>query len=130
MTAGPTILRKAVQIADRITKKLNLPSDVLFYRAITDDSTGTKTYAAAVPLKAIVDWKQRQLRTPQGVLSVSRASVLFLDTAALSAATNGEGIDDNDVIVLADGTSGPILDMTGFVDAGTTHPIATEVWLG
>jgi len=53
-----------------------------------------------------------------------------LDIAALVAATNGAGIDDHDVIVLPDGTTGPILDMSGFIDAGTGHPIATEVFLG
>jgi RNase P/RNase MRP subunit POP5 len=84
----------------------------------------------ATPLQAIVDWKQRQLRTQEGILSVSRASVAFLNVQALSTATNGEGVNDEDIIVLPDGTTGPILDMGGFIDAGTGHPVATEVYLG
>jgi hypothetical protein len=81
-------------------------------------------------MRAIVDWKQKQLRLATGQLSVSRASVAFLDIAALVAATGGEGVDDNDLIVLPDGTTGPIIDMSGFIDAGTGHPVMTEVWLG
>ncbi len=63
-------------------------------------------------------------------MSVSRASVLFLDIAALVTATGGAGIDDNDIITLPDGTTGPILNLAGFTDAGTGHPVATEVFLG
>lgn len=122
------VLRQGVKIADTVTKPLQ--ATVQFYRMIRIDGRGTKTYAAPVPLLAIVDWKQKQLRTQAGVLSVSRASVTFLDIAALTAATAGNGIDDSDKIVLPDGTTGPILDMSGFIDAGTTLPLATEVFLG
>jgi len=83
-----------------------------------------------VDIHAIVDWKQKHLRTQGGELTVSRASVLFLDVNELKAATNNEGIDDNDIITLPDGTTGPIIDMAGFIDAGTGRPFATEVFLG
>ena len=123
------VLRLGVRIADRVTKPVQ--ADVTFYKAVADTSGyGTWTYPTAVPLKAIVDWKQKQIRTQAGVLSVSRASVTFLDVVALAAATNGDGIDDNDKVVLPDSTTGPILDMAGFIDAGTTRPLATEVFLG
>ena len=122
------VLRSGVRIADQVTKPLQ--ASVSFARYLSTDAYGTKTYAAPRTLKAIVDWKQRQVRTSTGVLSVSRASVIFLDIVALVAATGGDGVDDNDVITLPDGTTGPILDMSGFIDAGTTHPLATEVYLG
>lgn len=122
------IVRSAVKIADNVTKPLQ--ATVSFSRYISSDAFGKPTHAAAVSLKAIVDWKQAQVRTAAGVLSVSRASVMFLDIAALVIATNGEGVNDLDLIVLPDGTTGPILDMAGFVDAGTGEPVATEVMLG
>lgn len=122
------IVRNAVKTADKVTK--DLQATVSYSRYLSSDDYGAKTFAAAVSLRAIVDWKQKQLRTTAGVLSVSRASVMFLDITAVVLATSGEGIDDNDLIVLPDGTTGPILDMAGFIDAGTGHPIATEVFLG
>jgi hypothetical protein len=127
------VLRTGVAIADSVTKPVQ--ATVRFRRYVSGDEYGTKVYspnppAVGLPLKAVVDWKQKQVRTPDGVLSVSRASVTFLDIKALVIATAGEGVDDNDQIVLPDGTTGPILDMSGFIDAGTGQPIATEVFLG
>lgn len=124
------IVRIGVAIADRVTKPLQ--ADVSYERYVTsvNDGFGTATYASAQLLKAIVDWKQRQVRTQSGVLSVSRASITFLDITALMLATAGQGIDDHDKITLPDGTTGPILDMAGFIDAGTGIPVATEVFIG
>jgi len=121
-------LRSGIKVVDQVTKPLQ--PFVTFEREGTADAYGTKTYSTAVQLRAIVDWKQKQVRTPSGILSVSRASVMFLDIDALVAATAGEGISDNDKITLPDGTTGPILDMSGFIDAATGHPIATEVFIG
>jgi hypothetical protein len=120
-------IRDAIGVANDETS--DLQPTVMLEHVITSEY-GPVGYTTPVPLKAIVDWKQKQLRTPDGVLSVSRASVMFLDAQALAAATNGEGIDDTDRITLPDGTTGPILDMAGFIDAGTGHPFAIEVFLG
>ena len=121
-------LRAGVKIADTVTKPLQ-PS-VTYERYLSSGVSGGKNYAAPVQMRAIVDWKQKQVRTATGILSVSRAAVMFLDIKEMVAATAGEGISDNDRITLPDGTTGPILDMAGFIDAGTGHPIATEVFLG
>lgn len=123
------VLRTGVKVADQVTKPLQA-SVTYERRKVRPDGYGTQDYHPAVALRAIVDWKQKQLRTPAGVLSVSRAYVMFLDISALNAATVGQGIGDHDRITLPDGTTGPILDMAGFVDAGTGKPLATEVWLG
>lgn len=123
-----TILRTGVRIIDNVTK--DLQGDVIYERAIIDPSGYGRGFEAAVTMKAIVDWRQKQVRTLAGVLSTSRATVIFLDIDEMVAATAGEGISDHDKITLPDGTTGPILNMSGFIDAGTTHPIATEVFLG
>lgn len=122
------VVRAGVKVANGVTKPLQ--PTVTFRRLIGIDGEGTRTYASNVSLRAIVDWKQKGLRTPTGELSVSRASVAFLDVAALMAATDGKGVDDGDIIILPDGTTGPILDLSGFIDAGTGMPVMTEVWLG
>lgn len=128
-----TTLRSAIKTADKVTKPLQ--PTVEYRRYVSSDGFGDKIYdppigsPASTP-RAIVDWKQKQVRTATGVLSVSRASVMFLDIAELVAMTEGAGIGDNDLIVLPDGTTGPILDMAGFIDADTGVPLATEVFLG
>lgn len=121
------VLRKGVKIADRVTRPLQ--ATVQYQRAIGNSGYGP-THAAPVPLRAIVDYKAVQTRTVEGTLTVSRAVIMLLDIDAVVAATSGEGIGNDDIFTLPDGDTGPILDIAGFIDAGTGHPIATEIMLG
>jgi len=121
------VVRSAVKIADKVTKPLQ--GLVSFERYLSQDGFGTKTYATPATLRAIVELKQQQVRSTSGELSVSRASVLFLDVAGLKAVAPS-GVSVNDRVTLPDGTTGPILNLSGFVDAGTTHAVATQVFLG
>lgn len=123
-----TILRNGVATVNKVTKSLQ--AKVSYERFMTSDLFGTEQYAPAVLLDAIVDWKQKQVRTQTGVLSVSRAAITLIDITQLMAATGGHGVDDKDIFTLPDGTTGPILDMSGFIDAGTGLPLATEVYIG
>lgn len=123
-----TAVRSGVAIADKATKTLQ--SSVSYERFTGQDAFGDPSHATAVTLRAIVDWRQRQVRTSTGVLTVSRAVVTFLDIDALLTATSNNGIDHNDIITLPDGDTGPILDTGGFIDPGTGIPLATEVYLG
>jgi hypothetical protein len=127
------VLRSAVVIADQQTKAIQATVKYRHYVSSSDEGDAIYNPPVGQPeleLKAIVDWKQKMLRTMEGEQSVSRAVVTFLDVNAVAAATNNEGFDDNDIIILPDGTTGPILDMSGFIDAGTGQPLATEVFLG
>lgn len=127
------ILRSGVKIVDGVTKPLQ--PYVFYWRYVSEDAYGTAVYspdiaAAGTKLRAIVDYKSTQVRTKEGILTVSRALITLLDINAIVAATNGLGVDNNDKFKLPDGDTGPILDIRGFVDAGTGHPIATEVVIG
>jgi hypothetical protein len=122
------VLRSGVAIADKILKPLE--ADVSLERYIGTDGYGSDAWAPAVTMKAICDWKQEQVRTLAGSLTVSRVVVTFIDIKEMVEKTNGEGISDQDKITLPDGTTGPILDMAGFIDAGTGKPLATDVYLG
>jgi len=127
------VLRSGVHIADNVTKTLQ--ATVSYWRYVSEDGYGTKTYSppetsAGIQLRAIVDYKSTQVRTREGILTVSRAVITLLDIAAVVAATNGLGIGNDDKFVLPDGDTGPLLDIRGFIDAGTGHPIATEVVIG
>jgi hypothetical protein len=121
------VVRSGVKIADSVTKPLQ-PS-VTYYQCTGNDGYGP-TFADPTTLRAIVDYTSGQVRTKEGVLTVSRASITLLDVAAVIVATKGLGIDNNDKFVLPDGDTGPTLDIRGFVDASTGRPVATEVVLG
>lgn len=121
-------VRNAVKIADRYTKPLQ--ATVMYQRALSNDGFGSFNYASAVPLRAVVDFARKQVRTREGVLTVTRATIELLDIDALMAATGGMGVGNDDIFVLPDGDTGPILDISGFIDAGTGNPIATQVMLG
>jgi hypothetical protein len=121
-------LRSAVKIADKVTKPLQ--ATVIYERLQTGDGYGAGTFGSPVLLRAIVDFKRVQVRTRAGLTTVTRATIDLLDIDAVVAATGGAGIGNDDKFTLPDGDTGPILDIGGFVDAGTTHPIATTVMLG
>ena len=122
------VLRSGVAIADGILKPLEC--DVSVERYGGTDGYGSDYWLPAVSMKAICDWKQTQTVTATGSLSLARVVVTFLDIKEMVAKTNGEGISDQDKITLPDGTTGPILNMAGFIDAGTGKPLATDVFLG
>jgi hypothetical protein len=120
-------LRSGVRIANNVTKPLQ--ATVTYEHCNGSDQYGP-TYDAPVPLLAIVDEKQQQVRTKAGILSASRCQLTFLDVAAVVAATGSDGyIRDIDLITLPDGSAGSILAVGGFVDALTGHAISTDVWL-
>ena len=83
------------------------------------DEQGLLCDGVSVP--AIVEWKQRAVRTRAGADTTSRAYVGILRPFSVS---------ERDKVVLPDGTTGPILDMGGFVSRATGRPIFVEVWLG
>lgn len=113
------IVANGIATADRITA--DLQPFVTVKRWTGQTGAGKPTYAAAVREPAIVDWMQKRVRTKTGAEAVSRAYVGFLRPTS---------IDEKDQIILPDGTTGPILDMSGFVDRATGAPFFVQVWLG
>lgn len=121
-------IRGAVKTADKVVK--DLEPYTTFERALSSDGAGGITYASPVQLKAIVEDKQEIVRTLSGGLSQSKTHITYLDVAAVSAATGGQGIKESDRITLPSGETGPILSVSGFIDRVTGLPIAPEVYLG
>ena len=71
------------------------------------------------------------VRTSTGADVVVRASVTFLTPlTANGAETRTEPIDPRDKIILPDGTTGPIVNISGPVDPDTGAPFLFEVLLG
>lgn len=113
------IVRKMVGVADTITKPLQ--PEVIHEAFASQDNEGKVTYSGPVRRKALVDFKQKMIRTLTGEFTVSRAYVAFIGPVS---------VGPKDRITLPDGTVGPILDIGGFVDPETGRGYTTEVWLG
>lgn len=123
------VLRAGVKIADGITKPFQ--GTVIYKQCLTKDEFGNKSLnSSGVPLKAIIDQTQRQVRTLEGQFMVVSASMDFLDVAAVKTATGGLGFSIDDEFTLPDGKKRPTLSAGGFVDAGTTRPVVSTVMLG
>lgn len=115
-------VRGLVALAQSIALPFEGP--VMHSRWQSSGGSGDGAYADPVEVPALISWEQRQVREPGGTLTVSRSVLTFpypID------------VNDEDIFVLPDGSTGPILDMGGFVDAGSPivgRPFVTEVILG
>jgi hypothetical protein len=124
-----TVLRSGVRIADKVTRPLQCT--VGFERCTGLDDQGARAYAEGIiSLRAIVDSKVQQVRNAQGILDASRATITLLDVVALDAATGNRGVMTEDRFTLQDGTTGPVLNVGGFADAGTGRQVTTQVYIG
>jgi len=113
------VVRSGVAIANSVTGDLQATvTHRVFVRA---GGSGQSIYTN-VSRKALVTRKQRLVRSSSGDMSKSQAEVTFLDPGVV--------VNELDIIILPDGTSGPIINSAGFVDAQTGHPILTQVYLG
>lgn len=114
-----SLLGDLIGVADQLTQDLGLQADVTYYAFLSADGAGKRNYAAPVPLKAIVDQKQRVVRDKEGEQVVSLAYLAFLRPMTLN---------EFDKIVLPDGSTGPIIVTDGFVDASNAG-VLKEVYL-
>lgn len=121
------VLRSGVEVANKVTRPMQC---LVTYERMTGQGAYGPTFAPAVSLHALVDYKANMVRTKEGILTATRSTVTLLDIAEIVAATAGQGIGNDDKFTFPDGDTGPLLDIGGFVDAGTGHPIATEVKIG
>jgi hypothetical protein len=113
------LISKGVAIAHQQLSSLECMVTVT--KAGTTDGAGDIIPGQTFQWPALVDWKSARVRTKDGIEATSRASVQFLEP---------HDLDEEDTIVLPDGTTGPILDMSGFINPVTKLPFTTTVWLG
>lgn len=127
-----SLIRKAVAVAYSVVGKLDIPVTVTHYPWISQDVFGAPTYApVGVPYSVIFDERQQQKRDEEGIVVSTRAYLAFLEPIAPNAAAGRlNPLDPRDKIVLPDGTTGPIVSSSGFVDKGTGKPYFHEVWIG
>jgi hypothetical protein len=114
-----SLVRKLVALGHKVTRPLQ--ADVVWESWQSTNDKGAHSYAPAVALPAHIEWEQKLVRTLSGAEKVSRTHVTFLYPVP---------IDERDRMTLPDGDTGPILDLSGYVDPTTGHGYYTEVWLG
>jgi hypothetical protein len=114
------IVRAGVAVANKVTAPLQA---AVAWEAYTgEDGRGARTYAASRNVPALVEMKQQLVKTAEGDMTPSRASITFLDPTIL--------LTNQDRITLPDGTTGPIIERMGLVDAKTGRPVMTQIFIG
>lgn len=115
------IVRSGIAVANTLTQDLQA---TITREAFTSgqDVRGEPNRSTGVSVKAIVEYKTRQVKTPSGEFVTSRAKVTILDPSIV--------IHVKDKLTLPDGTSGPILEVVGLADRVTGRPVMSEVYIG
>jgi hypothetical protein len=123
------IVRNVIAIADRVTGSLQVDVQHLAWTGI--DGFGAPTYAPVVIRPAHVEHKQSPIRTRSGDEVTGWHILSFLRPIVPNgAAGREEPIDLRDKLVMPGGDTGPILDVSGYVDRGTLAPYYSTVVLG
>ena len=114
-----TILQSGIATANTVTDALQ--ATVTHKAYSSDDGYGKPTYATGVERKAIVERRQKVVRTETGEEKLSLARLLFLVPVT---------VKERDAFTLPDGSTMPILRITGPVDPTTNAEFVVEVELG
>jgi hypothetical protein len=115
-----TIIQNGVSIANTVTTSLQATITHAAYAS--DDGYGKPTYSTGVARTAIVERRQKYVRTDTGEEKLSLARILFPYPVT---------IGEQDKITLPDSTVMPILKIDGVVDPttsdGATYMVEVEL---
>jgi hypothetical protein len=114
-----TIIQNGVSAANVITTSLQATITHAAYSS--DDGYGKAVYSSGVERQAIVERRQKYVRTDTGEEKLSLARILFPYPVT---------IGEQDKITLPDSSVMPILRITGVIDPETSAEYAVEVELG
>jgi hypothetical protein len=114
-----TILQGGISVANTITTSLQ--ATITHAAWSSNDGYGKPTYSTGVSRTAIVERRQKHIRTATGDDVVSLAKLTFPYPVT---------IDERDKITLPDSTVMPILRIDGVVDPTTNAEFMVEVELG
>jgi len=124
-----SLVRSGVALANTLTTSLQTTVEHSAWTA--SDGRGAPVFASSVSRPALVEYKQKAVRTSTGETVLSTSKVTILGPVEETSATGREGpIDPRDKIVLSDGTTGPIVAVNGLLDPLTNQPYMYEVYIG
>lgn len=126
------LITKAFVIAEKVAGGSGgVLCDVTYRPWIGNTGTGGPRYGDAVTLPAIVEKKQRLIRTKDTTEVMSKHYLGFLRPFTPNgAADREEPIDTRDEFTLPDRSTGPVLDANGLMNPTTGRPYHADVWLG
>jgi hypothetical protein len=123
------MLRDGVRLIKETTDSLQAYVDLKQWSG--QSVYGVPTYSATKRLKAIIVQAPNMHKTTGGQTVATQAYAAFLEPIPPNGVAGRlEPIDPRDVIIFPDGTTGPIVEVKGFIDAGTGRPMFSEVWFG
>jgi hypothetical protein len=124
-------LRAGVKIAGKTFDSVKL--SVTYHAWIGQTAAGDANYKT-VKLRAIVEQKLSRVKTVSGQEVPVQASLTFLDALPSFRAETGHArvnpVDPRDIVVLPDGTTGPLVSSSAPVDPGTNAGLVTQAWMG
>lgn len=132
------LLRDGIGIANSETKSLQVIKKLGIRHWAGQDSFGKVTYTPASPAApryydAIIDIRDEQ-KIIGGVTVNVKAEIIILEPVAPSGAPGtvkrNEPIDPRDIVILPDGSTGPIIGNPGILDPTTLRPYFIELTLG
>lgn len=126
------IVSGAVKTASKLT--VSLQADVTWKAWTGNDQRGKNTYSTHT-IKALVEQEVKtQIDQSTGKAIETQAKITILDplpvVSALPGFTRINPIDNRDMLILPDGTTGPAYRPGGFVNPDTDKPFLMEVWMG
>lgn len=123
-----SIIRKGVALANKQTASLQEPVQ---HVAWTGQTYMGAPSTATTERKALVEQKLHQRKLSDGTMVTVKATLTFLEEVpAHGAAGRVEPIDPRDTFILADGSSGPVVDVEGLRDPGAARPFLLQVFMG
>lgn len=133
----PSIISGAVKIAFESTRSLQeTPAGVgivTHHAWVGQDSWG-KPYYATPPINRRAIWEpghQSKFDTNTGAVVQVKGKLTFLEPIEPNGYEGRiEPIDNRDLLVLPDGTSGPIYKPEGLYNPVTDAPFLIELWIG
>jgi hypothetical protein len=126
------IVSGAVKTASKLTVSLQA---IVTWKAWTgNDQRGKNTYAT-YSIRALVEQEVKtQIDQSTGQAIQTQAKITILDPLPVVAALSGfwrtNPVDNRDILILPDGTTGPAYRPGGFVNPDTNKPFLMEVWMG
>lgn len=133
----PSIISNAVKIASTATRSLQETPEgigiVTHHAWVGQDSWG-KPYYATPPINRRALWEPghtSKFDTNTGAVVQVKGRLTFLDPIEPNGYEERiEPIDNRDLIVLPDGTSGPIFKPEGLYNPASGAPFLIELWIG
>lgn len=123
-------VRNLVSVANSLTS--DLQETITRYPWVGNDTDGEPLYGAGVSHTAIVErGRMMKLERDSKLILKSGTKITIIGpVTANGAADRDEPIDGRDRFVLADGTAGPVMNITGLDDPSTGKPYMYEVFIG